>query len=63
MRRGGHETRASELRAEETRAKMQELRKDDPYYAYALDEKKATRVGTAGTATSPRLPLINSARR
>lgn len=58
------DTRASELRGREIRAKLLEQgerRREDKFYAAALDERRA-QLGTAGGNTTPRLPLIASAR-
>jgi hypothetical protein len=49
------------------RSRLLELRRDDPYFAYAMDERKgragagAGSLAATGNAT-PRLPQIGSAR-
>lgn len=54
------DTRSNELRALEMRTRLLELRRDDPYFAMALDDRRG-RNGNTGGGT-PRLPQIPSAR-
>eukprot|EP00672_Neobodo_designis_P017507 CAMPEP_0174832782 /NCGR_PEP_ID=MMETSP1114-20130205/3852_1 /TAXON_ID=312471 /ORGANISM="Neobodo designis, Strain CCAP 1951/1" /LENGTH=401 /DNA_ID=CAMNT_0016066649 /DNA_START=133 /DNA_END=1338 /DNA_ORIENTATION=+ len=60
-RRG--ETRSSELRSQEMRLRLLELRRDDPYFALAMDERKGRQGAALAVGPStPRLPAIGSAR-